>query len=58
MVWQNMKKSRDLSSHTYDEETAENIYEAIRDKYFDAFKALETRLEQERSRKQGELFSS
>ncbi|HRH33456.1 MAG TPA: nucleotidyltransferase substrate binding protein [Catalimonadaceae bacterium] len=57
-VWKNMKKSRDLSTHTYDEETAENIYESIRNWYFDAFKALEKKLENERRGKQGELFSA
>lgn len=55
-VWSNMKKSRYLSTHTYDEETAENIVESICDAYFDAFKKLEIRLEQERSGTQGELL--
>jgi len=57
-VWKQMKKSRDLSSHTYNEETAQNIFESIKDWYFDAFKALEIRLEQERTGKQGSLFNS
>jgi nucleotidyltransferase substrate binding protein (TIGR01987 family) len=56
-VWKQMKKSRDLSTRTYNEETAENIFESIRDRYSEAFKALEERLEQERSGKQSSLFN-
>jgi len=55
-VWKQMKKSRDLSTHTYNEEIAENIYESIIASYFDAFKALEMRLEKERSGKKTGLF--
>jgi nucleotidyltransferase substrate binding protein (TIGR01987 family) len=55
-TWKQMKKSRDLSTHTYNEETADSIYKRIKDVYFEAFKALEERLEQERSGKQGKLF--
>lgn len=55
-VWKQMKKARNLSSHTYDEETASDIVEAIKENYLKAFQDLEIRLEQERSGKQGLLF--
>jgi nucleotidyltransferase substrate binding protein (TIGR01987 family) len=57
-VWKQMKKSRDLSTHTYNEETADDIFEQIVDCYFDTFKALEARLEQERYGKQRNLFEA
>ncbi|MEA3499902.1 MAG: nucleotidyltransferase substrate binding protein [Candidatus Marinimicrobia bacterium] len=43
-------KSRQLTSHTYNEETAEEIYFDIIDKYYDAFKELGNRLEQEKKK--------
>ena len=42
-----MIKSRQLTSHTYDQETADNIYFDIVNKYYDAFNELKIRLEQE-----------
>lgn len=47
-AWKEMKKSRDLSSHTYEEETAEDIAEKIVAIYHDLFIQLETRLQLER----------
>ena len=32
--WMNMIKSRNLTSHTYNEETAEEIFEEIKENYF------------------------
>jgi len=46
-LWMQMKKARDLSSHTYDEGTAEGIAINIVSSYFQDFKALEKRLEKE-----------
>ena len=45
--WMKMHKSRNLTSHTYDEETAEEIVGDIRSEYFDLFEALRIRLNEE-----------
>jgi len=45
--WLRMNASRNLTSHTYDKETAEEIVKAIRDEYFDLFRELQARLEKE-----------
>lgn len=39
-VWLDMIESRNMTSHTYNEETARAIVTAITDRYFDAFCAL------------------
>jgi len=44
--WMDMIKSRNLTSHTYDEETAEKIVSAVRGQYIHEFIKLETRLTQ------------
>ena len=41
-----MIKSRQLTSHTYNQETADDIYTEIVDEHFDAFNELKIRLEQ------------
>jgi nucleotidyltransferase substrate binding protein (TIGR01987 family) len=46
--WKAMKKSRDLTSHSYDEETADDIAEKIVNKYHGLFIQLETRLQLEK----------
>ena len=45
-VWMDMIKNRNLTSHTYEEETAEKIATAIRDQYAQEFIQLEKRLNQ------------
>ena len=45
--WLRMNASRNLTSHTYDKETAEEIVKDIRDEYFDLFRELQARLEKE-----------
>ncbi len=45
--WMKMHKSRNLTSHTYDEETAEEIVEDIRSEYFGLFETLQIRLNEE-----------
>jgi len=49
--WMRMHVSRNLTSHTYDEETAEEIIKSIRIEYFHLLKSLQTRLEEEKNRK-------
>jgi nucleotidyltransferase substrate binding protein (TIGR01987 family) len=44
-VWMAMVKSRNLTSHTYDEAVATSITAAVRDLYFAEFEALKIRLE-------------
>lgn len=45
--WMRMLKSRNLSSHTYDEETAEEIITNIRIEYFFLLRDLKQKLEKE-----------
>ncbi len=45
--WMQMHKSRNLTSHTYDEDTASEIVEGIRDLYFYLLRDLKDRLEKE-----------
>lgn len=47
-AWEKMKKSRDLTSHTYNSETAQNIAEEILETYCFALKDLEDYLELEK----------
>ena len=41
-------RSRQLTSHTYNKETAEEIFNDIKNKYYDAFKELFTSLEKQK----------
>src|ERR1700730_638572 len=52
-VWKKMKLSRELSSHTNDETTAEDIAESISSSYCYILKELQERLEKELGNKQG-----
>ena len=54
--WMRMHISRNLTSHTYDEQTALEIVESIRNEYFNLLKILQVRLEEERAGKQNSLF--
>ena len=40
-AWMDMIKSRNLTSHTYDEDTAKHIYQQVLKAYFPAFEAFE-----------------
>lgn len=42
--WMRMHKSRNLSSHTYDEQTAAEIVESIRNEYVGLFRQLKLKL--------------
>lgn len=44
MTWMDMIAKRNLTSHTYNEETAQEIVHAIEEEYFPAFIALHDRL--------------
>jgi nucleotidyltransferase substrate binding protein (TIGR01987 family) len=54
--WMRMHKSRNLASHTYDEDTAMDIIENIRDEYFSLLQDLIVKLEEEKSASQNSLF--
>lgn len=54
--WAAMHKSRNLTSHTYDGETAKEIISEIRQSYYQLFKKLKTKLEKEKTGKQNMLF--
>lgn len=47
-AWKAMKKSRDLTSHSYNEETADDIADKIINQYHGLFIQLETRLQLEK----------
>lgn len=47
-AWKEIKLSRDLSSHSYNEETADEIAESIISVYYNLFIQLETRLQVEK----------
>ncbi|RME51040.1 MAG: nucleotidyltransferase [Caldilineae bacterium] len=51
-VWMDMIRSRNLTSHTYDEATAAQIASAIRNTYFAEFDALRSRLEKMKQEEQ------
>lgn len=55
-MWMDMIKSRIKTSHTYNEETANEIYQKIIDDYFDAFKSFEEVMEGKRTGSQKEFF--
>jgi nucleotidyltransferase substrate binding protein (TIGR01987 family) len=56
-VWKAMKKSRDLTSHSYDGETADDIAENILYTYHGLFIQLETRLRLEQINEEKNLFN-
>ena len=56
--WRAMKKSRELTSHTYNSETAEAIAESITHAYHKLLSDLSYRLELERGGQQTSLFDT
>ncbi|MCC5935139.1 MAG: nucleotidyltransferase substrate binding protein [Balneolales bacterium] len=44
-LWMDMIKSRNLSSHTYDEANAQGLFEEILNAYLPAFQALKAKME-------------
>ncbi len=55
-VWMDMIKSRNKTSHTYNEETANEIYLKILNEYFPAFQEFNKTMENKRSGNQGKIF--
>ena len=55
-VWMEMIKSRNKTSHTYNEETANEIYSNIITDYYPAFLAFKIKMEEKRSGEQQDLF--
>ena len=45
LLWLDMIEKRNLTSHTYNEKTAQEIVQAIRNDYFQSFVALHERLQ-------------
>lgn len=54
--WMKMLEGRNLTSHTYNEDTANEIIDEIRNSYFDLLSDLKDVLENIRTGKQGEIF--
>jgi len=54
--WIRMHNSRNLTSHTYNQETADEIVESIISEYFHLLKELQIRLEEEKSGKQTSII--
>ncbi len=53
-VWMDMIRSRNMTSHTYNEETADDIFKKIMQQYHHEFVQFRNTMETLRSRKQGE----
>jgi nucleotidyltransferase substrate binding protein (TIGR01987 family) len=53
--WLKMHNSRNLATHSYDKETADEIVLQIRENYFGLFKELQIKLEEESTREQNLL---
>lgn len=56
--WMEMIKSRNQTSHTYNEETAEEIAEKIINIYNSLFIDFQNKMESLRSHEQGDIFSA
>lgn len=55
-VWMEMVVSRNMTSHTYNEETADKIYDRIINDYYSAFLSFQKVMEEKRNGKQQPLF--
>jgi nucleotidyltransferase substrate binding protein (TIGR01987 family) len=56
-VWMDMIDSRNSTSHTYNDDTAQMIYKKIINDYYPVFKEFESTMEELRTGKQENLFS-
>lgn len=55
-MWMDMIKSRNKTSHTYNEATADEIYRKIISNYFDLFLKFKIKMEEKKSGEQNKLF--
>ena len=55
-VWMDMIGSRNKTSHTYNQVTANEIYTKILNEYYPAFVEFQSNMEEKRSGEQSELF--
>ena len=55
-IWMDMIGSRNKTSHTYNEETADEIYSKIMNEYYPAFLEFQKNMEAKRSGEQGKLL--
>lgn len=55
-IWMDMIVSRNKTSHTYNEEIANEIYTKILKEYYPAFQNFRKQMEEKRTGKQGEIF--
>lgn len=55
--WMDMIRSRSKTSHTYNQETADEIFNAIVDYYYRAFKQFQQKMEEIENSERGETFS-
>ncbi|HLT08372.1 MAG TPA: nucleotidyltransferase substrate binding protein [Cyclobacteriaceae bacterium] len=55
-IWMDMIGSRNKTSHTYNEETADEIYSKILNEYYPAFLEFQKNMEAKRSGEQGKLL--
>lgn len=56
-AWMDMIKSRNQTTHTYNEETAEEIFEKIVSNYYSFFVSFQQKMESLRSGSQADIFS-
>jgi nucleotidyltransferase substrate binding protein (TIGR01987 family) len=54
--WMNMLSSRNLTSHSYNQDTADEIADAVINVYFDLFKGLQSKLETLGSGNKSQIF--
>lgn len=54
--WMDMIRSRNKTSHTYNQETADEIFNAIVDHYYKAFKQFQQKMKEIKSGEQGEIL--
>ena len=54
--WAKLHRSRNLTSHTYEERTARDVLRGIREEFYLLFKDLQKTLEEERSGPQRKIF--
>ena len=55
-VWMDMIGSRNNTSHTYNEDTANEIYDKIMNEYHSAFENFKKKMETKRSGEQGNIL--